>query len=155
MDLVRGKRRLLTVLALLTWMGVILFLSSRSSLPGDSPSVRWLGQYQDEVGHLVEYAILGLLTYVSLRSFKPERQAVFWGLVLCVVFSLGDEAFQGLIPNRTPELKDIVFDGVGAISALTAAALLEPRLRRYFLGPGTSSDGEATPDRPTLGSSRK
>ena len=148
-DLVRDKLRILTVLAVLTWMGFILFLSSRSSLPVDSPPVRWLGDYQDEVGHLVEYAVLGLLTYVSLSFSMARRQAVLIGLVLCVVFSLGDEAFQGLIPNRTPEIKDILLDAVGATGAVTAAALLMPRLRRKFIRPGTLNDREESPHRPT------
>ena len=90
MDLVRNIPRLLTVLALLTWMGIILFVSSRSSLQLDSAAVSWLRQYQDEVGHLGEYAILGLLTYVFLRSSMARRQAVLVGLAFCVFFALGE-----------------------------------------------------------------
>ena len=150
MDLVRDKPRLLAILALVAWMGVILFLSSRSSLPGNSPAVSWLGQYQDEVGHLGEYAILGLLSYVFLRSRIARRQAFLVGLAFCVLFSLGDEAFQGMIPNRTPEFKDVLLDAVAATSALTVAALLEPRLRRYLIRSGTPGDREEGSNRPTL-----
>ena len=131
-DLVLNKPRLLTILAILTWMAVILFLSSRSSLPVDSSVVRWLGQYQDEVGHLGEYAILGLLVYGFLKFSMARRQAVLVGLTFCVFFALGDEAFQSFIPNRTAEIKDIALDAFGATGAVTAAALLETRLRKGF-----------------------
>ena len=155
MDLVRNIPRLLTVLALLTWMGIILFVSSRSSLPEDFAAVSWLQQYQDEVGHLGEYAILGLLTYVFLRSSMARRQAVLVGLAFCMFFALGDEAFQSFVPNRTAEVKDIALDALGATGAVTAAALLGPRLRRFFTRPGISGDEEETSHRPTTSGNEK
>ncbi|MDP6493910.1 MAG: VanZ family protein [Dehalococcoidia bacterium] len=140
MDLIRNKPRLLTVLALLIWMGIILFMSSRSSLSEDSSMVSWLGQYQDEAGHLGEYAILGLLTYAFLCFSMARRQAVMVGSALCVGFALGDEFFQSFIPNRTPETKDILLDALGATIAVAAAALLATRLRTFITRPGTSED---------------
>ena len=131
-------------------MAVILFLSSRSYLPVDLPYVGWLGQYQDEVGHLGEYAILSLLVYGFLKFSIARRQAVLIGLAFCVLFALGDEAFQSFIPNRTAEIKDIALDAFGATGAVTAAALLETRLRRVFTQPGTSGDGEESSNRPTM-----
>ncbi|MBF8267867.1 MAG: VanZ family protein [Dehalococcoidia bacterium] len=113
-------------------MALILFLSSRSSLPGDSPAVAWLGQYQDEVGHLVEYGILGMLAYLSLFPSLGGRRACMLTLGLGVVFSLGDEAFQSLIPNRTPEFKDVVLDMVGVVSSLVLLGGIVPRLTRYL-----------------------
>jgi VanZ family protein len=136
-------------------MAVILFLSSRSSLPVDSPFVSWLGQYQDEVGHLGEYAVLGLLAYVFLDFSMARRKAILVGVAFCVVFALGDEAFQGLIPNRTPEVKDIALDAIGATVAVAAAALLETRVRRLFTRHGTPGDGEEAPHRPTISDTRK
>lgn len=139
LDLLRAKARFLTVLALLTWMGVILFLSSRSTLPGDSVMVSWLRQYQDEVGHLGEYSVLGLLTYIFLNFSMTKPKAVLSGLTFCVLFALGDEAFQGLIPSRASEFKDILLDTVGATSAVAVAALLKPCLRMLRNRAGANS----------------
>ena len=145
----------MSILVLLAWMGLILFVSSRSSLPTDSAAVSWLGQYQDEVGHLGEYAILGLLAYAFLSFSMARRQAVLVGLVFCVFFALGDEFFQSFIPNRTPEIKDIALDALGATGAVTAAALLGSRLRRLFTRSGTSGDGKEGSHRPTMSRTRK
>ena len=131
---VTNKYRLLPILALLLWMGLILFLSSRSSLPGDRAAIGWLGQYKDEVGHLGEYGVLGMLTYAVLRPRLDQRKCFVWGLAYCVAFSLADEAFQGLVPNRTPEIKDLLLDGVAATVALVGLSVLGPRIWRYWLG---------------------
>lgn len=117
---------------MLAWMSLILFLSSRSYLPTGSPAVSWLGQYLDEVGHLGEYAVLGMLTYVALRPRLSGGRAFVFGLAFCVVFALGDEAFQSLVPNRVPELKDIVLDTVGASAAIGMLGVLWPRLKGYW-----------------------
>lgn len=119
-------------LALLAWMGLILFLSSRSSLPTDSPPAEWLGQYQDEVGHLGEYAILGMLTYLVLRPRLSGRRTLIFSLAFCVAFSLGDEALQGMVPTRTPQLIDVFLDAVGAVVALAMLSILGPRLKAHL-----------------------
>ena len=120
-------------------MGLILFLSSRSSLPTSLPghpsSLEWLMEYRDEVGHLGEYAVLALLAYTSLRLSLSRRRAFILALAFCGAFSLADEAFQGLVPNRTPQATDVLLDGVGAAASLVLVAALGPRLRRYLRRP--------------------
>ena len=87
----------------------------------------------DEVGHLVEYAVLVMLTYIALRPRLNGRRAFIFGLAFCVAFSLGDEALQGMVPHRTPQLIDVLLDVVGAAAALTVLGILGPRLRAYWL----------------------
>ena len=128
----RKRYRLLAGLALLAWMGLILFLSSRSSLPANSPLVEWLGQYQDEVGHLGEYAVLGMLTRAVLLTHLNRRRTLIYSLAFCVAFSLADEGFQGTVPNRTPQFIDVLLDAVGAVGALAMLSVLGPHLRKYL-----------------------
>ena len=128
----RKRSRLLARLALLAWMGLIIFLSSRSSMPTDSPLVERLGQYQDEVGHLGEYAVLGMLTYAVLRPYLNGRRTLIFSLAFCIAFSLADEGFQGTIPNRTPQFIDVLLDAVGAVGALAMLSALGPRIRTYL-----------------------
>ena len=130
---VKSRIRFLPILILLAWMGLILFLSSRSPLPNDSPPVEWIGQYQDEVGHLGEHAVLGMLTFLVLRPRVNGRRAFIFGLAFCMALSLVDEAFQGMVPNRTPQLIDVFLDAVGAVVAIAMLSVLAPRLRAYWL----------------------
>ena len=130
---VKRTNRILPILVLLAWMGLIIFLSSRSSLPTDVPAVERIGQYQDEVGHLGEYAVLGMLAFVALRPFTRGRRTFVFSLAFCIAFSLVDEAYQGTVPNRTPQVIDVFLDAVGAVSAIAMLSILGPRLRAYWL----------------------
>ncbi|MBI2855567.1 MAG: VanZ family protein [Chloroflexi bacterium] len=126
-------------------MALILLASSRSSLPGDAAPEDWLIQYRSEAGHLGEYAVLSLLAYAYLRSHATKRRAALLSLALCIAFSLGDELFQSFIPNRAAELKDILLDAAGAAGALSLAAMVVPRLRRYWSDDGRSQEPRRTP----------
>jgi VanZ family protein len=110
----------------------ILFLSSRSTLLGDAVIVNWMSQYQDEVGHLGEYLVLGFLTHIFLSFSMTKCKAALFGLMFCAFFGLCDEAFQSFIPNRVFEVKDILLDTIGAAIAVVVSALLKPQLRMFY-----------------------
>ena len=128
---VKRIRRLLPVLFLLVWMGLILFLSSRSSLPNYLLHMHWIGQYQDELGHLGEYAVLGMLTFVVIRPRMSGRRTFMFGLAFCTLFSLVDEAFQGIITNRTSQFIDVLLDTVGAVAGIATRSVLGSRLNAH------------------------
>lgn len=117
-------------------MGVILLLSSRSSLSSDLPAdqllVSWVGQYQSEVGHLVEYAILGMLAWLVVAPVSNGRVAFMLCVTFCVVFAMADEVFQSTIPNRTPELVDLIADTAGAIVGIGILRAWGPWLSDIF-----------------------
>lgn len=117
-------------------MGVILLLSSKPSLSIDLPTdhllVNWVGEYQSEVGHLVEYAVLGMLAWLVLGSVANGRVASILCVGFCVVFAMADEAFQSTIPNRTPEWVDLIADTAGAIVGIVVPRVVGPWLRNAF-----------------------
>lgn len=142
-----GRPGLLAMAALLGWMGVILFLSSRSSFPldasGRSLGEVVLGEYRDEVGHLVEYTVLGLLTYTVFSLRLAGVGLVLAVVAFCVTFALADEAFQSLTPNRASELRDVAIDALGvgvavaflkAVETTTGQRLLRQVTRYVPLG---------------------
>jgi VanZ family protein len=99
-------------------MAIISVLSSLSSFP-DVP-----GRPPNAVGHFVMFGVLGALW---LRAGAGARwPGVTWRTMLAAVagtmlFGILDEAHQAFVPNRTPELIDIVTDGLGAATAVGLA----------------------------------
>ena len=70
-----------------------------------------------KVGHVAAFAVLGLLvSYYFRREF---RFSVILGVTLtllaCALFGALVELYQYLIPGRSPELRDLTLDSLGAI----------------------------------------
>ena len=115
-------------LPLLLWCGAIFLLSHqpRAALPrvdahvdyepGDVDS--WLGNLgidRDVIlkkgSHLLAYGLLALLAFWACENLHQA----FW---LALLYAILDEMHQGLIPERTARLADVLLDGMGAASIL-------------------------------------
>src|SRR3989442_11902344 len=75
-----------------------------------------------KLAHVTEYAVLGSLWY---RAFavgrRSPRSAVALAFGLSVAWAGGDEAFQMLVPWRTPSILDVGMDAAGALIACIGA----------------------------------
>jgi VanZ family protein len=91
------------------WAAVLIFLSSRTSLPVD------LGGGLDKVAHFTAYSVLGFAL-----GFGQTRTGIspLWVILAGSGFGAVDELFQGLVPNRTPAVGDWVADTLGVIAGV-------------------------------------
>jgi VanZ family protein len=103
-------RRFFFICSLL-YMGMIFYLSS---FPGsDGPPTHWLFKLVyslpggDKSAHIIEYAGLGFLVYMTVRH--PA-----WAFVICVLYGVTDEFHQSFVPMRDAGLPDLLADAVGA-----------------------------------------
>ncbi len=102
-----------------SWMAVIFFLSSQSGLPGP-----W---WKSIVGHLAEYAILSVLLWLALtQTTRLNKTTIFIvAILLSIGYGFSDEWHQSMVPQRTPELNDLLLDFFGAmLGALMAQRFL-------------------------------
>lgn len=127
-------------LPVLLWMGIIFSFSSDTHSQQHSgglfePLLRWLFPSMSpdtighihhvirKVGHLTEYAILGLLLWRALHRSKTGLPDWSWpkvGGTLLVVFLYAstDEWHQRYVPGRTPLVSDVFIDTGGAAIGL-------------------------------------
>lgn len=115
-------------------MGLIFAASSRSDL---DPLP---GNVLDKIIHFGVYAVLGALTLRALAGGRLETadwRHVALAALLSTLYGASDEWHQAFVPGRTPDLKDVAADALGA----SAGAAFATAARR-FLGPRRS-----TPDR--------
>jgi len=101
------------------WLPVILWMAvifSFSSLPtGTTTEIIWWDFIIKKTAHVVEYAILSFLLYRALvNSGVSKNKAGIWAIFLCVLYGLSDEYHQSFTPGRTPKLRDVGFDTIGA-----------------------------------------
>jgi len=131
------------------WTGLILWAGSDSYSADNTsrflgPFLRWLlpdastETHQEllfglrKLAHVIEYAVLGLLTWLALttsRRGEPWRSA---GLALGWVIAIAaiDEIRQGFIDSRTGSAWDVALDVTGGVLALALAIAYTRSMQR-------------------------
>ena len=119
-----AENRLFSWAAVVAWMAVIFFLSSRSRLP--LLPLGWAEALQDVAGHFVAYGVLaGLLAWALSVSGVPHP--VRWSFALALLYALSDEFHQSFVPGRHPDVLDILADAAGAACMLLILKYLHRR----------------------------
>jgi len=117
----------------LAWMGVIFVLSAQSKLPDFSGG---RGDCQSIAGHVIAYAVLGVLWERALSSprkgrLRPNRsgptRAAWWAFLIAVIYGLTDEFHQSFVPGRNADLFDLATDAVAAGLAILIVLWLRSR----------------------------
>jgi VanZ family protein len=111
-----APRIALRFLPALACMGVIFYLSHQSKLP-DVPSLS--GQVTSVLGHFTVYFALAVLVWWALGVFDlTARQRVAIAFAVAFLYGITDEWHQSFVPGRTPDWRDNLTDGIGAVCGL-------------------------------------
>jgi VanZ family protein len=101
-------------------MALIFFASS---VPGDElPGHLW-----DKLVHLLVYAGLGVLFLIPLAEARLSRvtlKTAATAVFLSVLYGAFDEVHQSFTPDRSPDVRDLFADALGAALGVAAVWLL-------------------------------
>lgn len=118
--------RLIFSASSLAWMAFIFWASSLLPEEVDQSlqALAGLGQFRSVLGHLVMYGILAALLHISFWSWRASTGGSFrWAMaavVLAVLYGVSDEFHQSMVPGRGPSTRDVLIDGVGALTGVLA-----------------------------------
>lgn len=131
-------KRVLQWLPAVVWMSVIFYFSHqtgddlRSYLPFFQ---QWFPAMESfDWGHFLAYFILGGAFYWALLPASLGWKGKAAAVALCFVYGLTDEYHQTFVDGRTPDLKDLRNDTIGAALAMLFLSLpwAERTVRRLF-----------------------
>ena len=126
-------KRLKCWLPALLWMGLIFFLSSRSTLPGLNEAF-W-DILLKKIGHFVVFGVLAWLYVLGLRGGQAATPKALWiALGLTLLYAFSDELHQNYVPDRHAKVMDWLIDTAGAITALL---VLRERIHEFDQGAPT------------------
>ncbi len=83
---------------------------------GEAAAVSVLHHYIRKLAHFLLYALLGILSAVTMRiTFKRTVSvSVICAAVICVLYSISDEIHQLFISGRSGQISDVFLDSAGA-----------------------------------------
>jgi VanZ family protein len=121
-------KRLLLWGPALAYMALIFFASS---VPGDElPGHLW-----DKLVHFLVYGVLGVLFLVPLTEGRLTRVTMRTGalaVMLSTLYGAFDEVHQAFTPDRTPDVRDLFADALGAALGVAAILLLRVLVARLL-----------------------
>jgi VanZ family protein len=105
------------------WIPIIVLASlifTFSSFPSGTANQIVLWDYLiKKTAHLTLYGMLGLLFYRMFRMYKFDLQDSGFYAVICAMFyGISDEFHQSFIAGRTSRPYDVLFDTIGAATAI-------------------------------------
>lgn len=107
-------------------MACIFFVSS---VPGDElPGLFW-----DKLEHLFAYAVLGVLFLIPLAEARLSQVTLTTAalaVVLSALYGAVDEVHQAFTPDRSPDVRDLAADALGAALGVAAMLLLSAIVKR-------------------------
>lgn len=113
---VQRPSRLVPLVVMLAWAGVIFFLSSRSHMAiTDDPVWDLITR---KTAHIVVFAVLAYLAATAASVFQLPSPAVI-GLVVAVAYGALDEVHQGFVAGRSALVADVLIDAFGAAIGAT------------------------------------
>jgi VanZ family protein len=119
-------KRLLLWAPACVYMGVLFFASS---VPGDElPGPMW-----DKLAHLLAYAVLAILLLLPLcggRLWEIRGVTAATAVLLATLYGAADEVHQAFTPDRSPDVRDLVADALGATVGVLVIVLLISIVRR-------------------------
>jgi VanZ family protein len=107
-------------------MGAIFFVSS---VPGDKLS----SHMWDKLAHVLAYAVLGILFVLPLcggRLLQIRGLTAAIAVLLATLYGAFDEVHQAFTPDRSPDVRDLLADCIGAALGVAALFLLIAIIRR-------------------------
>lgn len=113
------KKALFIYLPLIIWCCLIFLMSGRSQ-PDIGPTY-WTNFAAKKFAHLVEYAILAVLSYRAFRSWKTA-------LFFTALYGASDEFHQSFVPGREPRVRDVLIDILGGGLGLWLKKFLPPKV---------------------------
>lgn len=98
---------------------------------GDIGEPTWFGLTIRRIAHIVEYAVLGVVTLALACTLQPGTLGrMGLALAICVAASVADEAHKAFVPGRHFDATDLALDALGYVPIVLIWAIVVTMLGR-------------------------
>lgn len=113
-SMVKTKKLVNLWLPAVIWASVIFTFSSFSTV---KTTDFFIGDFLlKKTAHIMEYGIFATLVYRALVNSKIEKKKAMWyAVIVALLYGISDEFHQSFIYGRTATLRDVLIDTTGAI----------------------------------------
>ena len=122
-------KKLINLILLILWMIFIFTMSNFKAVESDSQSGFIVNIFVNifniknidlitfivrKCAHITEYLILGILMLNCLKDYNIKN-VLMVSILLCILYSCGDEIHQLFVSGRSGEVIDVLIDTIGIV----------------------------------------
>ena len=135
-------KKIIFLILVILWMGVIFYFSSMSSSKSDNQSNGFIHRTvikvvkvfksdltdSDEAlitkyvvypirkyAHIFEYFVLYILVFLFINCYDLDlKRKIIYSMIVCVLYACSDEIHQMLVPGRDGSIRDVFVDSFGS-----------------------------------------
>lgn len=132
------RKKIIKILLVILWMGLIFYFSSRNSDEStdqsrsivnktnivtiyeekrnvdDETAIKNVDIFFRKSAHIIEYFVLTILLFYALIEYDLSiPKILLLSFMICFIYSISDEMHQLLVSGRSAEIKDILIDNIG------------------------------------------
>ena len=114
-------------------LAAIIFKLSSGMVPKASADY-WTDFAAKKLAHVTFYGVLAILIFRALKAHGlSTKKAAIWAVVIATLYGGTDEIHQHFTQGRESRLRDVGFDGVGAIIAMYFTIKILPKLPKEIV----------------------
>ena len=136
------KKKVINIILLIIWLGVIFFFSAESGEKSSNTSgiftdiikvfIKDENKIDDaklvirKIAHFTEYLILALLIVNVIKDYKEiNYKLLLLTLIMCFLYAASDEWHQTFVPGRSGQFIDVLIDTSGSLVGLIFYKLIK------------------------------
>lgn len=147
----RSFLRVLSIILLVLWMGLIFFLSGQNAETSSATSSqvietlaeKFYPEYNEmtdaqrqefisslqfavrKTAHICMFAVFGFFAFLTFVSYTGLRffTRTFWASFVSILYAASDEYHQRFVAGRSCELRDFLLDTIGILAAVLVCTL--------------------------------
>ena len=148
-------KKIIKILLVVIWMGVIFSFSSDNKVASDNKSSsviitiyhffnsKEITKYEEKqiiekyaypirkLAHFTEYFILGLLVISLISEYTIiNRKSIIIGIIICMLYAISDELHQLFTSGRSARIFDVLVDTSGSTISILIYTIFKNKLLR-------------------------
>ncbi len=84
-----------------------------------------INNYIRKLAHFSAYLIFGVLVLNLSLCYFNNKKAIFFTLVICLLYAISDEIHQVFVPGRAGQIRDVLIDFSGSVSGVFIIRLID------------------------------
>ena len=151
-------KKIIFLILMILWMGVIFYFSGRSAAESDNQSngfihatvIKTVKLFKKDLtaseeefivkycvypirkyAHVFEYFVLYILVFLFINCYDIDlKKKLIYSMIVCILYASSDEIHQIFVPGRSSKILDVLVDSIGSLIGLLGCYMIKRKSKQ-------------------------